>query len=184
MTPIVAFSQLAPHEWGILAIAFLSVAFGSFLLGRRKKAAPDPVKSASLPSKPTSSPSADVEVIAFLSLLQEKGRLVDFLMDDVTSYSDAQVGAAARVVHQGCQAVLKEHLSIEPIAQEPEGSQISLPEGYDAANFRLSGNVSGEPPYEGSLVHKGWKATEVKLPRTTGNDDTLPNIAAAQVELS
>jgi hypothetical protein len=110
--------------------------------------------------------------------------LVDFFMDDVTGFNDAEVGAAARVVHQGCTAVLKEHLTIEPVAQEDEGTLLSMPEGYNAADFRLLGNVSGEPPYEGTLVHKGWRATRVNLPRTIGNDDSLPNIAAAQVELS
>ncbi|MGY8688735.1 MAG: DUF2760 domain-containing protein, partial [Verrucomicrobiales bacterium] len=158
MTLTVAFSELAPTEWGILAAVAIGLAIVSFLLGRRKKATPEPVKSAALPSTPATSASADAEVIAFLALLQEKGRLVDFFMDDVTGFNDAEVGAAARVVHQGCTAVLKEHLTIEPVAQEDEGTLLSMPEGYNAADFRLLGNVSGEPPYEGTLVHKGWRA--------------------------
>jgi hypothetical protein len=40
---------------------------------------------------------AEAEVVAFVGLLQDKGRFVDFLMDDVALYNDAQVGAAARV---------------------------------------------------------------------------------------
>jgi hypothetical protein len=37
---------------------------------------------------------------------------VDFLMEDVTTYDDAQVGAAARVVHEGCQSAL----NIDPLS--------------------------------------------------------------------
>ena len=186
MTPsFVAFATLAPQEWGILAIAFASVAFGCFLLGRRNSARPEAVTSAPLPVISKSEPRAEADVAAFLALFQEKGRLIDFLMDDVTAYSDAEVGAAARVVHQGCQAVLSEHLTVEPISAEAEGAPISLPTGYNAADYRLLGNVAGDPPYQGVLVHQGWRVTSMTLPRTVGTDaEALPNLAAAQVELS
>ena len=180
----VAFTQLPPEEWAIVGGAVLVAAIVGFLLGRRRKPAPEPVTSAPLPTPASSGPRAEAEVVSFLALMQEKGRLVDFLMDDVTSYNDAEVGAAARVVHQGCQSVLKSHLAVEPISGETEGARVSLPEGYDAADFRLLGNVAGEPPYEGTLVHKGWRVTSVTLPQSVGGDDALPNIAAAQVELS
>lgn len=190
MTPTLAFSSLAAAEWGLLAVAFLSVAFGCFTLGKSRGARqqPEPVKSAPLPTTAQSAPNTDAAVLTFLGVLQEKGRLIDFLMDDVTAYSDAQVGAAARVVHQGCQSALKEHLSVEPIASEAEGASISLPEGYSAGDYRLSGNVSGEPPYNGVLVHKGWRAADVRLPRTIasvdGTEAALPLLAPAQVEVS
>ena len=54
---------------------------------------------------------AEAEIVSFLATLQEQGRLIDFLMDDITTYDDGQVGAAARVVHQGCKAALQEHFS-------------------------------------------------------------------------
>ncbi len=188
ITPIVAFSSLAPQEWGMLAVAFASVAYGCFVWGKSKSAKPEPVKSAALPPQSAAAtPNTDAAVVTFVGLLQEKGRLIDFLMDDVTGYSDAQVGAAARVVHQGCQAVMREHLTIEPIAQESEGATVTLPAGYATGDFRLSGNVTGEPPYEGTLVHQGWKVSQVRLPRLVGLDEdgeTLPHIAPAQVELS
>ena len=183
-TMTVAFTQLAPQEWAIVGGAVLVAAIVGFLLGRRKKSTPEPVTSAPLPTPAAAAPRAEAEVVSFLALMQEKGRLVDFLMDDVTGYNDAEVGAAARVVHQGCQSVLKNHLSVEPISQEAEGARVSLPEGYDAADFRLLGHVAGEPPYEGTLVHQGWRVTEVTLPQSVGSDGSLPNIAAAQVELS
>ncbi len=183
MTLLLAFSELAPLDWGILAIAILAVSFGCYTLGRSRSGVPETVRAAELPATP-SAPTAEADVLTFLALLQEKGRLVDFLMDDVTSYSDAQVGAAARVVHQGCQAVLQEHLQIAPIAEDSEGAPVSLEIGYNASDYRLLGQVSGDPPFKGKLVHKGWRATSVKLPRTTTKAGEQPNIAPAQVEIS
>lgn len=142
------------------------------------------VRSASLPSASTSQPHAEADVVTFLGLLQEKGRFVDFLMDDITPYDDAQVGAAARVVHLGCQAVLSDHVSVEPISPEVEGTSLTLPEGYSAADYRLLGNVTGKAPFTGTLVHKGWKASQVKLPTVITSGYELPNISPAQVELS
>ena len=76
-------------------------------------------------------------------MLQEKGRLVDFLMDDINAYSDAQVGAAARVVHAGCKGVLQEHFSINAVRTEPEGSTVQVPAGYSADAYRLVGKICG-----------------------------------------
>ena len=127
---------------------------------------------------------AEAEAIALLGVFQSKGRLVDFLMDDIAGYSDAQVGAAARVVQQGCKAALAEHFTIEPIAVEAEGTRITVPEGAEGTRYSLVGKVSGEPPFSGVLVHKGWRATSVKLPRSlTSSEEALPPIAPAQVEL-
>ena len=127
---------------------------------------------------------ADAEVVSFLATLQHKGRLVDFLMDDVTAYSDAQVGAAARVVHAGCKAVLQEHFAIRRVRDEPEGASVDVPKGYAADEYRLVGKISGEPPFSGRLVHAGWKTDSVKLPRVLKSaDDRLPTIAPAEVEL-
>ena len=133
---------------------------------------------------PASAHQAEAEVLAVLGTLQAKGRLIDFLMDDVSGYTDAQVGAAARVVHQGCQAALAENFEIVPVTTAKEGSAISVPADASADEFRLVGNVSGEPPFTGTLVHKGWKTTRINLPRILKiDDDRLPAIAPAQVEL-
>ena len=43
-----------------------------------------------------------------LQLLQKHGRLVDFIFEDIDTYSDEQVGAGVRVVHQGCRKVLND----------------------------------------------------------------------------
>ncbi len=127
--------------------------------------------------------TAEAEVVAVLSALQNKGRLVDFLMDDISKYSDAQVGAAARVVHQGCKSAFDEMFTIESVSDAKEGSTVTVP--ADAGeSYRLSGNVSGEGTQSGKLVHKGWKATRVNLPRVIKVEDgVLPPIAPAQVEV-
>ena len=117
-------------------------------------------------------------------MLQDKGRLVDFLMDDINAYGDAQVGAAARVVHAGCKDVLKDHFSIRPVRTEPEGSRVQVPPGHAADEYRLVGKIAGSAPFSGVLVHRGWKTDRVKLPQLLrGAANRLPAIAPAEVEL-
>ena len=142
--------------------------------------APEPVVA---PPPLIAKNQAEAEVVAFLGILQEKGRFVDFLMDDIAAYGDAQVGAAARVVHQGCHSALKEHFEIAPVSKEKEGSTITIPSDESRSNFRLSGKIEGEGPFSGKLVHKGWKTERVKLPRVIADESMLPAIAPAQVEI-
>ncbi|HWC15882.1 MAG TPA: DUF2760 domain-containing protein [Terriglobales bacterium] len=137
-----------------------------------------------VPPPPPAANQAEAEVVAFVGLLQEKGRLVDFLMEDLTSYEDTQVAAAARIVHQGCRQVLQEHFKITAVSQAEEGSQVTVPTGYAADEYRLVGKVSGNPPFSGKLIHKGWKTESVTLPRIVKFDEKrLPSIAPAEVEL-
>ena len=143
---------------------------------------PSPAPLTVAPPSPAAG-RAEGEIAAFLALLQEKGRLVDFLMEDVTTYDDAQVGAAARVIHQGCKEVLTEHFSITPVSGAEEGSRVTVPAGYAADEYRLIGKISGNPPFSGKLIHKGWRTDYVKLPRTA-KSDRLPTIAPAEVELA
>lgn len=132
---------------------------------------------------PPAKSSAEAEVLAVLGTLQNKGRLVDFVMDDISKYSDAQVGAAARVVHEGCKSAFGELFTIEPVVKSAEGSKIDVPPN-GGEFYRLSGSVSGEGPYSGTLVHKGWKATQVNLPRVIKVEEgKLPPIVPAQVEV-
>jgi hypothetical protein len=127
---------------------------------------------------------ADAEIVSFLAILQARGRLVDFLMDDVNAHNDAQVGAAARVVHAGCKAVLQEHFRICPVREESEGSTVQVAAGYAADEYRLLGRISGPTPYSGVLVHHGWKTDTVHLPRIMrSSTNRLPAIAPAEVEL-
>jgi hypothetical protein len=149
--------------------------------------APEPARPlpAAAPLPPAPAPvNSDAEIVSFLALLQDKGRLVDFLMDDVTPYSDAQVGAAARVLHQGCRAVLSEHFTIQAIRTEAEGDRVTVPAGFAADEYRLVGRIGGEAPFTGTLVHHGWRVEAVRLPRLVQTDPgRLPAIAPAEIEL-
>lgn len=125
------------------------------------------------------------EVINLLALLQSRGRLIDFLMDDITRYADAQVGAAARVVHQGCAGVVREYFDIKPVRQDPEGTSLTLEKDFDAHSVRLLGKVLGEPPFRGRLLHRGWQTDSVKLPRIQADAGSGAGlIAPAEVELN
>ena len=165
-----------------LALAIIVLAL-CFFGAPREAPAPAAAPVAAQPPPPAAN-QAEAEVVAFVSLLQEKGRLVDFLMEDVAPYDDKQVGAAARVVHQGCREVMNDSFKITPISQAEEGSRITVPAAYAADEYRLLGKISGDPPFTGILLHKGWKTESVKLPRILKSDEEhLPSIAPAQVEL-
>ena len=171
---------------GALVLALLT-ALLALLTGAKAEAQPAPKPAPMAAAVPPPAPAAnqaEAEIVAFFALLQEKGRFVDFLMDDVTAYDDAQVGAAARVVHQGCREVLRDHFKITPVSGVAEGSPVTVPAGYAPDEYRLLGKISGEPPFTGTLIHKGWKTEFVKLPRLikTGGG-RLPAIAPAEVEL-
>ena len=176
------FRQYLPQV--TLALAIL-VLIGVFWEPRQKTPprTPSAEPARPAPERPQAS-RADAEIVQFLAMLQEKGRLVDFLMDDINAYSDAQVGAAARVVHAGCKGVLQEHFSISPVRTEQEGSAVQVPAGYSADEYRLFGKIAGSAPFSGVLVHGGWKTDRVKLPQLLrGAADPLPAIAPAEVEV-
>lgn len=120
--------------------------------------------------------------LQLLGLLQQDGRFIDFLEEDVAAYSDAEIGAAARVVHEGCRKALRQHFTIEAVRSEGEGSRVTLAEGFDSSAVRLTGRVVGEAPFTGSLVHKGWRVTAVTLPKVAAGHD-LSVVAPAEVEL-
>ncbi len=131
------------------------------------------------PGFSTAAPDAALQL---LGLLQQEGRLIDFLEEDVSAFSDAEIGAAARVVHEGCRKAVRDHFSIVPLRNEPEGSRVTLQDGFDPSSVRLTGNVVGRAPFTGSLIHRGWRAAEVKLPKVSRTHDTRI-LAPAEVEL-
>jgi len=150
---------------------------------RREPAAPTaPPAPAARPAPPPLLAAAPDGALQLLGLLQREARFIDFIEEDVAAYGDADIGAAARVVHEGCRKVLRENFSIEPVRDEPEGSRLTLPAGFDAAAIRVTGNVVGEPPFAGSRAHRGWRVRETRLPRLASGHD-LHIVAAAEVEL-
>jgi uncharacterized protein DUF2760 len=120
--------------------------------------------------------------LQLLSLFQREGRLVDFLQQDIATFPDADVGAAARIVHDGCRKALRTHATIEPVRPESEGARVTLAVGFAPDEVKLTGGVGGQPPYEGVLRHRGWRATRLELPRIVGGHDAHV-LAPAEVEL-
>jgi hypothetical protein len=120
--------------------------------------------------------------LQLLGLLQSQARFIDFIKEDLAGFSDADIGVAARVVHEGCNKAINEHFTLAPVRTEQEGGKISLPKGFDAASVRLTGNIVGEPPFTGTLVHKGWQVTGIRLPKLTQSHNASI-IAPAEVEL-
>ncbi|MDR5783334.1 DUF2760 domain-containing protein [Caballeronia sp. LZ065] len=148
-------------------------------------AAPQPPKPAAAPVQPAPSAlkeASPVAALQLLALLQRDARFVDFVEEDIAKYSDADIGAAARLVHDGCRAVLREHFTINPVRSEAEGSRITLQEGFDAAAVRLTGNVVGRAPFSGSISHRGWKVEDTRLPKLAPSHDASI-VAPAEVEL-
>ncbi len=126
--------------------------------------------------------ASPVAALQLLGLLQRDARFIDFVEEDIARYSDSEIGAAARLVHDGCGAVLREYFTIRPVREEAEGSRVTLADGFDASAIRLTGNVVGSAPFHGSISHRGWKVEEVRLPRLAERHDANV-IAPAEVEL-
>ncbi|HMW18518.1 MAG TPA: DUF2760 domain-containing protein [Accumulibacter sp.] len=120
--------------------------------------------------------------LQLLGLLQREARFIDFIQEDVAAYADADIGAAARVVHEGCRKVLRDNFTLDAIREEAEGSRVTLPSGFDAAAVRVTGNVVGTAPFTGSLTHRGWRVVDTRLPKLSGKHD-LRIVAPAEVEL-
>ncbi len=134
----------------------------------RKPARPEPVRS---------------DAITLLATLQREARFVDFIQEPLAGYTDAQIGAVARDVHRDCGAVLERLFALKPVLEQDEGSGVEVPAGFDANRFRLTGNVTGEPPFQGQLMHHGWTASKCDVPAWTGSKDSAPIVAPVEVEL-
>lgn len=174
----------------------ISLAISSFfaILGDDRFAARVQEVRDGQPIAATSPPAAPMPAVAplrqavpdsalqLLGLLQREARLIDFIQEDVAAYADAEVGAAARVVHEGCRKVLRDNFTLSPIRDEAEGSSITLAAGFDAAAIRITGQVVGQPPFKGNITHRGWRVVETRLPKLADGHD-LRIVAAAEVEL-
>lgn len=164
------------------AITDPGFAAGLERLVRGEASAPGPKPVAPAPEPPPLRETSTDSALQLLGLLQQEGRFVDFLQEDVSAFSDADIGGAARVVHAGCRKTLFEHLSVEPVRMEDEGVRITLAEGFNASEVRLTGNVVGKPPFAGTLMHRGWRASTVNLPKLA-EGHAVQVLAPAEVEL-
>jgi len=138
------------------------------------------------PAKPKPAPAPKPvrsEALTLLAALQREARLVDFVKEPLDAYSDAQVGAAARQVHRDCGQVLQRLFDLQPVRTEGEGAAIELPPGFDADRCRVTGNVTGQPPFQGRLVHHGWEARQCQLPAWSGSAAAAKVVAPAEIEV-
>ncbi len=134
------------------------------------------------PSEPPKPPKPNPEPVRFLGLLQREGRLIDFLTENISAYEDAQVGAAVRKIHDDCQGALNAHLEMAPVLTQEEGTTVEVPAGFDPSAIQLTGNVTGQPPFRGTLKHRGWRVKAIKLaPPPEGQDEFV--LQPAEVEL-
>ena len=164
--------------------AFMMVLKGEELVPKSSlHLAPTPTPKPAAPLKPELMPERFEEGAMYtLLLLQREGRLIDFLQESIDGYADDQIGAAVRQIHGDCQAALNHHFSIQPVRSEDEQSQVEIPDGFDATELRLTGNLPESGPYKGALAHRGWRADKVNLPQRTGAVNTTI-IQPAEVEV-
>ncbi|HEX4131931.1 MAG TPA: DUF2760 domain-containing protein [Pirellulales bacterium] len=163
---------------GSIAARVEAALAGTAVPGEPEAKTPEP-KSTPAVARPTDRRDA----LLLLSLLQREARFVDFVQENLSGYNDAQVGAAARDVQRHCSAVIERAFALRPVIEGAEGSEQTIATGYDAACYKLSGNVTGEPPYRGKLCHHGWQATRIELPEWTGSAAAARTIAPAEIEL-
>ena len=135
------------------------------------------------PAKQTAK-AARSEAITLLATLQREARFIDFIKEPLDGYGDAQIGAAVRDVHRDCGKVLDRLFAIRALVEQEEGSPLEVPPGFDAGRYRLTGNVAGDPPFHGKLVHHGWEAAEIQLPAWSGTQHSARVIAPVEVELT
>jgi uncharacterized protein DUF2760 len=144
-------------------------------------AVPAPPPAVPAPAAPATADPGH-RAIQVLAILQRDGRLVDFLMEDLTAYDDAQIGAAVRDVHASSRQSLERYFTLEPVLDDEEGRPISLDRNVDAARVKIVGSVSGSSMLRGILRHRGWEATRVSLPPLPASGHHI--VAPAEVEVS
>lgn len=117
-----------------------------------------------------------------LSVLQRDGRLLDFFDEDLSLYEDDQIGAAVRSIQEDCKKAIKKYIDPKPVIESEEGESVTIEPGFDIDAITLVGNVSGEPPFQGILKHRGWKAGKKDVPRLS--DIQNPDIMTpAEIEI-
>jgi Domain of unknown function (DUF2760) len=144
-----------------------------------QSSAPGPL-TGSLDAQPKKRAASALQLLA---LFQREGRFIDFLQQDIAGHSDAEIGAAARLVHSGCTKALRRHVTIRAIHEGDEESTVEIPSDYNPSEISLTGRVSGDGPFRGTLKHQGWRVTRLELAETLeGHDANV--LAPAEVEIA
>jgi hypothetical protein len=170
---LAAVFALAGFEGGRVALALRVLRDGALA---------DKIKSLAGTAAPKADARPDGTPLRLLALLQRDARLVDFLTEDVSGASDAQVGEFARKMQLDAKKVLDRHLVLEPVLPQAEGEKVEVPPGFDPSAVRLTGNVTGQPPFKGELKHPGWRVKQLKLDALPSGQDLFV-LMPAEVEL-
>ena len=146
----------------------------------RRSAAPASPASKSAPAPAPAVKAAD-GALQILAILQRDSRLLDFLMEDIAGYSDDQVGAAVRELHDQCRDSVARYVTLQPVIDGVEGTFAQAP-SKDPNLVKFVGNVPATPPSGGILRHKGWRAAKVDLPALAARQDASV-LAPAEIEI-
>ena len=140
-----------------------------------------PAKPAATPSAPPPKSAGPSDgALQILAILQRDSRLLDFLMEDIAGYSDDQIGAAVRELHDQCRDSINRYVKLEPVIDGVEGTFTKAPSG-DPGLVKFVGNVPAKPPAGGLLRHKGWRAVKIELPAAARQDANI--LAPAEIEI-
>ena len=175
-------------RWKFAFRAFFSLIFhgriASDILATFVSPAPEP--SAASPVPPSAVQPAPEDrgdrAAQMLALLQRDARFIDFVMEDLTGYADAQIGAAVRDVHAGCREALGRYLTLVPVLDDEEGTKVTLERDVDPARVKMVGNLGNTPVFNGVVRHRGWEASRIALPPLPSAGRTI--IAPAEVEVA
>jgi hypothetical protein len=147
-------------------------------LGLSRRAGPTPASTVQA-AAPVS--KASDGALQILGILQRDSRLLDFLMEDLASYSDDQIGAAVRELHDQCRDAVSRYVTLQPVIDGVEGTFAQAP-SKDPTIVKFVGNVPATPPSGGTLRHKGWRAVKVDLPALPARQDASI-LAPAEIEV-
>lgn len=136
------------------------------------------------PPEKSQKPAGRSDALTLLATLQREARLIDLVQEPLSSYGDAQVGAAARQVLQDTQKVLKRLFDIEPIEAAEEGTVVRLPEQASRGAYSFTDGAAVSPGGSARIVHGGWRANRVQVPIWTGEPSEAMILTPAEVERS
>src|SRR5579864_4040938 len=150
---------MEPIFWqGLMAGLLVGVFLAAMVFVLMKLRYRVPVMEEKKPAKPSGAP------LRLLALLQREGRLVDFLMEDISGATDQQIGFGVREIHRNCQEALKKAVDLTPVLPQEQDADVTVAAGFDPSAIRLTGNVAGQPPFHGKLKHPGWRVKSMKVP--------------------
>jgi hypothetical protein len=170
---------------GKLSLAF-KVLFSGDLAKRVQSLLEEGAPALTAPVQADAAPKPEVpersDAVTLLATLQRDARLVDFIMEPLDEYSDAQIGAAVRDVQRDSRTVLERLFALAAVVDQAEGSSVELT-ANDHCRVRRTGDGDLDQATKGQLVHHGWQVTQCELPKWTGSDEAQLIVAPAEVEI-